>query len=141
MEATNPGNDPSALNFTITNSGVIPLEHVKLDVAICNIRAGGIILKGSGGCAFQEPPDCKWCIRKMPMDAKHTIDFREIYDELSAPLSARQMPEGSRTGVRMSFQLWFFPRRFERDFPYELKRSNDGHLYWAPADFSFESAT
>jgi hypothetical protein len=137
--ASSSGQDPSTLSFTFTNTGVLPLENVKFSVALCDIVAGKIRFRGNGGCAYQEPPNCKWCMQRMSFDSQMTIDLRDVIDEINLPPEARMMPEGSRTGVRVLFQPWFFPITVDRHFPYALKRSNDGHFYWAPSDFTFEA--
>jgi hypothetical protein len=141
VDANSSGEDPSTVSFTIANTGLVPLKDVRISVALCNVRVGGIYVRGNGGCAYQEPPSCKWRISWMVMDRKLTIDFRDIWDELGIPLSARVMPEGSHTGVRVQFRPWFFPIERDLHFPYALKRSNDAHFYWAPSNFAFEDPT
>jgi len=137
IEATSSPQDPSTLSFRITNIGPLPLEAAKLEMALCDLTVGGIKVVGNGGCAFMSPPNCGWCVQTMPHGATKTIDLREIFNEMGLPPEARMMPEGSQTGVRVSFRVWKIPHLFRWQYPYELKRSNDGHFYWAPGNFSF----
>ena len=99
---------------------------------------GGIKIVGNGGCAFQEPPGCKWCLASMPVDGKISVDFREIIDESRLPETARTMPPGSRFGLRVQYSVPFVPYEFTKDLPYELKQGNDSKLYWAPASYRFD---
>jgi hypothetical protein len=135
VDGSNSGDDASSVSFTITNSGFVQLDEVRFYMKICNMMANGIQIIGQGcgkTSARQAPPNCKWCMKTMPMDAKFTIDLADIWNESDQPSWRRRMPLGSKTAVIVSYEPWPIPFRWERHFPYILKQSNDGHIYWAP---------
>ena len=130
--------DPYSLksNAIITNNGLLTLRDVK-------------VMEGQGYFAFMPPHvtfeetekisgpethdaddfkqaygEADWNIKKLPTDEKFTITFEEPFEHPGYKIFR------AHVAIIVTYKLWFWPFRFERQQRFWAKHRQDGRFDW-----------
>lgn len=125
---TDPSN-PHPIVFTITNTGIIPLENVQPALGLCELSFGeprnpiDRCVSPLGTKLVFVP----WAVKKLSMDEKHQI---RLDDFLGGAPGAKF--GAADISIAVSYNPWFFPIRREKEFRFVTRVENDGKLSWIP---------
>jgi hypothetical protein len=137
--------DPLSVPFTITNTTVVPLEHVSGMVGICRIWLGDRlkIESTAGDCSksnyalLVHPP---WQEHRLASDQAFTITLRDAVQASGMKEYAEQfpkyLPEGrvsyssADISVIVTFHPWLLPIERRKEFRFIGKRESNGTFVW-----------
>ena len=123
----------SPIQFTITNTGIVPLWNVRPAIGICQL-------------AFGQPFDPKhqchtsglarlvptlWFSRRLGMDERHTIRLDDVF-KVSRGLEFT----GADVSIAIYYHFWFIPIQQHKEFRFFTRQERDGKFSWVHRSLS-----
>lgn len=123
---------PQIDQFSITNTGYVPLTNVKPAIGMCKIQMKNRpLMKPMTPCdqyrGVRLSPN-SWFMKQLGLDEGYTIRLFDAFEVL--PIQPPFELEEADITIVIGYNPWIIPLRQEAEFRFFTRKENDGSLSW-----------